>query len=65
MAISQKKKEAIANAIRWAAIRSLDEHFPEWQQTPPEDMDAHQRKIFDAVADVERLATQKVAHLLT
>lgn len=64
MAVPKKTKQAIADAIRSAALAAFDEHFPEWSETPPDQMDASQRRVFDAITDVERLATQKVAQLL-
>lgn len=64
MPISKKIKQAVADAIRSASIAALDEHMPRWSETPPESMSEVERKLFDAITDVERLATQKVAQVL-
>lgn len=64
MPIPKKTKQAVADAIRSALVAALDEHFPDWTKTPPDLMSESERKLFDAVTDVERLAVQRVAAVL-
>lgn len=64
MPTPKKVKQQVADAIRTASLAALDEHFPTWNETTPEEMSEAERKVFDAITTVERLATQSVAQAL-
>ena len=65
MKISRKQLVAVEEAIRSAYIDALDEYFPQWSKTPPDQMDDQQKRLFDALADVERRATVNVRAVLS
>lgn len=61
MPISLKKRAQVKEAIRKAAMAALDQHMPaDWIKTPPEEMDAADRRVFDVITELEVVATRLV-----
>jgi hypothetical protein len=69
MPVSQKKRTQVREAIRASSMSVMAQFMPpDWTRTPPEVMDAADRRVFDAITEFEvkasRLADQALAGCL-
>lgn len=62
--LSKRKLSAVDDAIRAAYMSVLDEFFPKWTDTPPDLMTDQEKRLFDAVSELERQATRNVREVL-
>jgi hypothetical protein len=62
--LSKRKLAAVDDAIRTAYMAVLDEFFPKWSDTPPDQMTDQEKWLFDAVSELERQATRNVREVL-
>lgn len=65
MPIPKKTQRAVEEAIQSTTTAVLDEYMKNWQETPPDQMNEHERRLFDAIAEFEIVANRKVAEILS
>lgn len=64
MAMSNKKRRQILDALSAAAMEMLNEHCPAHKEGPPETWPEDEKKLWDVISEVEDRATKKIECVL-